>query len=168
MMIRIQLFGILLLLPKVVLVVASFGLLRSNNNNNNDPTTTRTQLRQQVPPRDGDAIRMSSVLFVAADDDHSPPILDTNDDDPIKIRIPYTAADDEMRMTRRQTLSSSLRWLVGATMISTATTPTMAFAAPAECYQDCFSNCKAIAPKNLEYCKETCQDYCSQTDRTGT
>jgi len=41
-----------------------------------------------------------------------------------------------------------------------------ALAAPADCYGDCFKNCKAIAPKDPQYCEEQCRDYCAQPDRT--
>lgn len=51
---------------------------------------------------------------------------------------------------------------------STATTSLIpaatAWAAP-DCYSDCFKNCKLIAPKDLDYCKSTCQEYCEQPDR---
>jgi hypothetical protein len=42
--------------------------------------------------------------------------------------------------------------------------PAAAWAAE-DCYADCFKNCKAIAPKDTEYCEFTCNDYCSQPDR---
>ncbi|KAL7475191.1 hypothetical protein ACHAW6_001119 [Cyclotella cf. meneghiniana] len=38
--------------------------------------------------------------------------------------------------------------------------------AAADCFNDCFKNCKLIAPKDPQYCQINCQDYCSQTDRT--
>ena len=34
-----------------------------------------------------------------------------------------------------------------------------------DCFQDCFKNCKQIAPKDQQYCLDTCKDYCDQTDR---
>jgi hypothetical protein len=34
-----------------------------------------------------------------------------------------------------------------------------------DCYADCFKNCKAIAPKNLDYCTDSCLEYCAQPDR---
>lgn len=34
-----------------------------------------------------------------------------------------------------------------------------------DCFQDCFKNCKQIAPKDQQYCLDTCHDYCGQTDR---
>lgn len=37
--------------------------------------------------------------------------------------------------------------------------------AKADCFADCFKNCKAIAPKDLGYCKESCIEYCEQPDR---
>ena len=35
----------------------------------------------------------------------------------------------------------------------------------ADCFQDCFKNCKQIAPKDQQYCLDTCKEYCDQTDR---
>lgn len=35
----------------------------------------------------------------------------------------------------------------------------------ADCFGDCFKNCKTIAPKDLDYCRQNCQDYCEQPDR---
>ena len=34
-----------------------------------------------------------------------------------------------------------------------------------DCFQDCFKNCKQIAPKDQQYCLDTCKEYCDQTDR---
>jgi hypothetical protein len=34
-----------------------------------------------------------------------------------------------------------------------------------DCYTDCYKNCKALAPKDDAYCKESCTDYCTQEDR---
>ena len=45
------------------------------------------------------------------------------------------------------------------------TKPSRAWAAP-DCMSDCVKNCKAIAPKDTEYCLATCKDYCAQDDRT--
>lgn len=43
--------------------------------------------------------------------------------------------------------------------------PVKALAA-ADCFADCFKNCKLIAPKDLDYCNAECRDYCAQEDRT--
>jgi len=56
-----------------------------------------------------------------------------------------------------------------AAIITTTTTtlvggPTVA-SAKADCFTDCFQNCKKLAPQNLDYCKESCQEYCDQPDR---
>ena len=57
----------------------------------------------------------------------------------------------------------------GTAAIVSATTmlvggPTVAWA-KADCFTDCFQNCKKLAPQNLDYCKESCQEYCDQPDR---
>jgi hypothetical protein len=40
-----------------------------------------------------------------------------------------------------------------------------AVAKEVDCFQDCFKNCKQIAPKDQQYCLDTCKDYCDQPDR---
>ncbi|KAL7448707.1 hypothetical protein ACHAWC_000850 [Mediolabrus comicus] len=35
-----------------------------------------------------------------------------------------------------------------------------------DCMSDCEKNCKLIAPKDPEYCRSSCFDYCQQPDRT--
>lgn len=35
-----------------------------------------------------------------------------------------------------------------------------------DCNQDCSRNCLKVAPGSAAYCKESCQDYCAQDDRT--
>lgn len=39
-------------------------------------------------------------------------------------------------------------------------------AKPTDCLKDCIKNCNLIAPKDASYCKETCESYCAQDDRT--
>mmetsp|Transcript_30122 Transcript_30122/g.74209 ORF Transcript_30122/g.74209 Transcript_30122/m.74209 type:complete len:129 (+) Transcript_30122:1-387(+) len=34
-----------------------------------------------------------------------------------------------------------------------------------DCYTDCSQNCVRNAPNSVQYCKDTCNDYCAQTDR---
>jgi hypothetical protein len=61
-----------------------------------------------------------------------------------------------------------------------ATTAIMAASAPAaavllarpraavavtDCFQDCYKNCRIVAPKDTEYCNNNCRDYCDQPDR---
>mmetsp|Transcript_37250 Transcript_37250/g.57205 ORF Transcript_37250/g.57205 Transcript_37250/m.57205 type:complete len:190 (+) Transcript_37250:3-572(+) len=41
-----------------------------------------------------------------------------------------------------------------------------AAAAQADCYNDCFKNCKLIAPQDVKYCGRECTDYCELPDRT--
>jgi hypothetical protein len=66
---------------------------------------------------------------------------------------------------RRQMLSRAAALFVVAAAAAAA--PPTANAAPTDCLGDCMKNCKLIAPKDDgSYCRETCDDYCSQTDRT--
>ena len=38
--------------------------------------------------------------------------------------------------------------------------------AATDCFEDCLKNCKTIAPKDPEYCRNNCVDYCEQDNRT--
>jgi hypothetical protein len=52
-------------------------------------------------------------------------------------------------------------------VVAAAAAPTPADAKPNDCLADCMKNCKLIAPKDDgSYCRDSCDDYCSQTDRT--
>lgn len=58
---------------------------------------------------------------------------------------------------------SFLCWTTTAAVSSAlAVEPAMA---EADCFTDCFKNCRIIAPKDISYCQETCKEYCDQTDR---
>ena len=35
-----------------------------------------------------------------------------------------------------------------------------------DCMKDCVSNCTRVAPGSADYCRQSCSEYCSQTDRT--
>uniref|UniRef100_A0A8J9X492 Uncharacterized protein n=1 Tax=Phaeodactylum tricornutum TaxID=2850 RepID=A0A8J9X492_PHATR len=61
--------------------------------------------------------------------------------------------------TRRTLLHS---WTMAGVAVAGGSNPAHA---AADCYADCFQNCKAIAPKDLGYCKDSCRDYCAQPDR---
>lgn len=43
--------------------------------------------------------------------------------------------------------------------------PLVAQAAPPDCMTDCVKSCKLIAPKDPEYCLDSCKSYCAQPDR---
>lgn len=43
-------------------------------------------------------------------------------------------------------------------------TPTSAVAV-ADCFQDCLTNCKKIAPADSAYCLDNCREYCERDDR---
>jgi hypothetical protein len=34
-----------------------------------------------------------------------------------------------------------------------------------DCMKDCLRNCNKVAPGSPDYCKESCTDYCAETDR---
>ena len=57
---------------------------------------------------------------------------------------------------------SFLCWTTTAVVSSVAIEPALA---EADCFTDCFKNCRMIAPKDLSYCQVTCKEYCDQTDR---
>jgi hypothetical protein len=64
---------------------------------------------------------------------------------------------------RRQMLSRAAALFV----VAAAAAPPPADAKPNDCLADCMKNCKLIAPKDDgSYCRDSCDDYCSQTDRT--
>jgi hypothetical protein len=60
-------------------------------------------------------------------------------------------------------LSSVGSIMLGSLLLSSAAPPAWAVA---DCLDDCFKNCKRVAPKDPEYCVENCKDYCEQEDRT--
>ena len=49
--------------------------------------------------------------------------------------------------------------------VASLSQPQPAIAKEADCFEDCFQNCKRIAPKDQQYCLDTCRDYCDQSDR---
>uniref|UniRef100_A0A7S3LB29 Uncharacterized protein n=1 Tax=Amphora coffeiformis TaxID=265554 RepID=A0A7S3LB29_9STRA len=63
--------------------------------------------------------------------------------------------------------SSRRAWLqkTAAVAVVLTTAPAATWAA-ADCFQDCLKNCRQIAPKDMAYCNQNCQDYCDQPDRT--
>lgn len=64
-------------------------------------------------------------------------------------------------------LSSRRSFFAAVTMTASASllVSQEASAKEVDCFQDCFKNCKQIAPKDQQYCLDTCKDYCDQTDR---
>ena len=63
--------------------------------------------------------------------------------------------------SHRRTLLTSAACAVIPSWLSSPT-PAQAVA---DCFTDCFQNCRTIAPKNLDYCQSSCKDYCDQPDR---
>lgn len=70
-------------------------------------------------------------------------------------------AKEHGQISRRAAIYTASQILAGGALVI----PLPAFAA-ADCFQDCFKNCKQIAPKDPDYCTATCKDYCEQDDRT--
>lgn len=74
-----------------------------------------------------------------------------------------------LRRTAPLFSSSRSQFLVGILAVASATllpsTPQAAHAAKADCFTDCYRNCKIVAPKDDAYCQESCRDYCEQPDR---
>jgi hypothetical protein len=62
---------------------------------------------------------------------------------------------------RRQFLGQAVATVVS---VGPFATPLVANAA-ADCMKTCLSNCARNAPGSGDYCKESCNDYCGQTDR---
>lgn len=80
---------------------------------------------------------------------------------------PYSSLLQEVE-TYSSTSSSSRRQFFVTTISSASafwTIQKQPAHAKADCYADCFQNCKSIAPKNLDYCKHSCLEYCDQPDR---
>jgi hypothetical protein len=67
------------------------------------------------------------------------------------------------------TYSSRRHWIATCIKLTTIQQLTMGLSKPviakADCYTDCFKNCKILAPKDDIYCKESCTEYCNQDDR---
>ena len=64
---------------------------------------------------------------------------------------------------RLQPNTTPRRDFIGAAFLSLATP--MAASAVVDCLQDCLQNCARLAGGSKDYCKESCLDYCAQTDR---
>mmetsp|Transcript_17771 Transcript_17771/g.36551 ORF Transcript_17771/g.36551 Transcript_17771/m.36551 type:complete len:177 (-) Transcript_17771:540-1070(-) len=87
--------------------------------------------------------------------------------DPMSDQCPPTPAindiADSMVQSRRDSFASIMSAVtVGAAVLSS---PAPALAA-ADCMKDCVKNCLIIAPKDKEYCTDSCTAYCAQDDRT--
>jgi len=70
--------------------------------------------------------------------------------------------------TRRSFFAAAVRDVAAPVVgiaIASASQPRPATAKEVECFDDCFKNCKLIAPKDQQYCLDTCKDYCDQPDR---
>lgn len=66
--------------------------------------------------------------------------------------------------SRRDFFAQCVQGVTEATCAASILNPSAALA-KADCYSDCFKNCKVLAPKDLDYCKESCVEYCEQPDR---
>ena len=67
--------------------------------------------------------------------------------------------------SRRDVFSQWIQTSISAATCAAAVLiPTAASAKP-DCYTDCLKNCKSIAPNNMDYCQNSCIEYCQQPDR---
>ena len=70
--------------------------------------------------------------------------------------------------TRRSFFAAAVRDVAAPVVgiaVASLSQPQPAAAKEADCFEDCFQNCKRIAPKDQQYCLDTCRDYCDQSDR---
>ena len=70
--------------------------------------------------------------------------------------------------TRRSFFAAAVRDVAAPVVgiaVASASQPQPAAAKEADCFEDCFKNCKLIAPRDQQYCLDTCKDYCDQPDR---
>jgi len=65
--------------------------------------------------------------------------------------------------SRRDLLASVVAAGVGGAAVLSSPAPALA---AADCMKDCLKNCLLIAPKDKEYCTDSCISYCAQDDRT--
>lgn len=70
-----------------------------------------------------------------------------------------------LSVTPRDNSGVSRRAALLTGIATTLAAPAVALAA-ADCMTDCIKECKLIAPKNPEYCLDSCKSYCDQPDRT--
>ena len=85
----------------------------------------------------------------------------------LALSVPPSSTTTRAVANTDAVMSSRRAWfqrMAFATMTIT-TAPTSAQAA--DCFQDCLSNCRLIAPKDPLYCQQNCREYCDQPDRTG-
>ena len=75
------------------------------------------------------------------------------------LSLPKTKHSDAS-ISRRSALLTVGGMVTGGAFLN----PPSAWAAP-DCFRDCLKNCKLIAPKDPDYCKATCDEYCAQEDR---
>lgn len=73
-------------------------------------------------------------------------------------------AEEQSKNSIISSRRSFVTFIASATAVATGA-PLEVNAAP-DCFKDCFKNCKLIAPKDQEYCTNSCQEYCAQPDRT--
>ena len=80
---------------------------------------------------------------------------------PAQAQVAVEDADgDAFLSSRRSFFATAVMTASSALLFSQE-----ASAKEVDCFQDCFKNCKLIAPKDQQYCLDTCKEYCDQTDR---
>ena len=85
---------------------------------------------------------------------------------PNSVAVDETAAT--ATSTRRSFFASTIRDVAAPVIgiaVASWSQPHPAAAKEVDCFDDCFQNCKLIAPKDQQYCLDTCKDYCDQPDR---
>mmetsp|Transcript_2937 Transcript_2937/g.8057 ORF Transcript_2937/g.8057 Transcript_2937/m.8057 type:complete len:179 (+) Transcript_2937:34-570(+) len=65
--------------------------------------------------------------------------------------------------SRRSSFLHIMSTVIGGTAVLSSPMPTYA---AVDCMKDCLQNCLIIAPKDKEYCTDSCRAYCAQDDRT--
>jgi hypothetical protein len=86
---------------------------------------------------------------------------DTKTANPIRLMDQPAAASCS---SRRDVFSQWIRTSISAATCAAVLVPAPASAKP-DCYTDCLKNCKTIAPNNMDYCQNSCIEYCQQPDR---
>lgn len=113
----------------------------------------------------------TAVLASANHNQHSDHQAGTRNTQPSSSRrIDLSFDSSDSAIGRRDAV---LKSLIGASSVFSAATgaavwsaaPATSSAAKPDCYTDCFQNCQALAPKDLDYCRVSCLDYCQQPDR---
>ena len=85
----------------------------------------------------------------------------------VQVAVEEVHADADVDDASSLHVSSRRRFFAAVTMAASSSMlcTEEVSAKEVDCFQDCFKNCKQIAPKDQQYCLDTCKEYCDQTDR---